>query len=89
MSHLGVSGVLKTLLNKGANVHNESGRYGSALSAALHNGHEEVEQLLLETGVNVNAEVTNETDFTVMHCQQRRGVAIAGWKRYAGKRGRC
>ena len=56
MSHFGVSGVLRMLLNQGADFNAEGGTYGNALSAASSSGHEEVVRLLLERGANVNAE---------------------------------
>ena len=56
MAQLGISGVLKMLLNKGANVNAGGGDYGSAISAASHNGHEGIVRLLLEKGANVDAE---------------------------------
>ena len=56
MSYLGVSGVLKMLLSKGAIFNPEDGLDVNALRAALSNGHEAVVRLLLEDRTNVNAE---------------------------------
>lgn len=43
------------LLDKGANVSAQGGRYGNALQAASYRGYEKVVQILLEKGANVNA----------------------------------
>lgn len=56
MSYSGVTGVLKTILKKGANINAKGGEYGTALVAASRNNHEEVVQLLLKNGAKVNAE---------------------------------
>lgn len=50
MSYLGVSGVVHLFLNNGANVSDRGGTYGTALSTASRNGHEEVIRLLLKRG---------------------------------------
>ena len=55
MSQQGVSGVLKILLKKGADVNAEGRRYGNALIAASFNGHEQVVRLLLGKGANLEA----------------------------------
>jgi ankyrin repeat protein len=52
----GASVPTRTLLDKGANVNAQGGEYGSALQAALVNGHKEVATLLLDKGANVNAQ---------------------------------
>ena len=56
LSHEGVIGLLKMLLDKGADVDAEGGAHSNALSAASLDGHEEVVRLLLEKGASVNAE---------------------------------
>ncbi|KAM4061838.1 ankyrin repeats (many copies) domain-containing protein [Hirsutella rhossiliensis] len=45
---------LQTLLNKGADVNAQGGRYGNALQAASTQGHEKVVQTLLDKGADVN-----------------------------------
>ena len=52
----GHEAVVRLLLEKGANVNAEGGKYGNALQAASFGGHEAVVRLLLEKGANVNAE---------------------------------
>jgi len=44
------------LLDKGAEVNAQGGRYGNALNAASQRGHEKVIQMLLDKGVEVNAQ---------------------------------
>ena len=56
MSLLKVNGVLKILLNQGADVNAKGGSYVNALSAASYEGHEAVVRLLLEKGANINAQ---------------------------------
>jgi ankyrin repeat protein len=48
--------VVRLLLDRGANVNAQGGRYGSALQAALYGGHESVVRLLVERGADVNAQ---------------------------------
>jgi ankyrin repeat protein len=45
----------RQLVEKGADVNAQGGRYGSALQAASARGHDQVVQLLLEKGVDINA----------------------------------
>ncbi|XP_044714480.1 ankyrin repeats (many copies) domain-containing protein [Hirsutella rhossiliensis] len=45
---------VQTLLNKGADVNAQGGRYGNALQAASTQGHEKVVQTLLDKGADVN-----------------------------------
>ena len=52
----GHDGMVKLLLDKGANVNAQGGRYGNALQAASYGGHEQVVKLLLDSGANVNAQ---------------------------------
>lgn len=56
MSYLGVSGVVRLLLNKKADINAKDEIYGNALSAASSEGHEDVVLLLLESGANINDE---------------------------------
>lgn len=48
-------GIVRLLLENGANANAENESYGNALSGASCRGHEGVVQLLLENGVDVNA----------------------------------
>ncbi|ORY09452.1 hypothetical protein BCR34DRAFT_516475, partial [Clohesyomyces aquaticus] len=48
--------VVKLLLDKGADVNAQGGRYGNALQAALVKGNEQVVKLLLDKGADVNAQ---------------------------------
>ncbi|KAH6986709.1 hypothetical protein EDB80DRAFT_590283, partial [Ilyonectria destructans] len=50
--------IMKILLNKGANINAQGGRYGNALQAALHKGYELVVKLLLDKGADVNIRYT-------------------------------
>ena len=42
------------LLNKGANVNAQGGRYGNALYAASSGGHDQVVQILLDKEADIN-----------------------------------
>jgi ankyrin repeat protein len=53
---LGLRDLVELLLNNGANVNAQGGRYGNALQAALYNSHEAVVRLLLEKGADINAQ---------------------------------
>jgi len=55
MSLGGVSGMVRYLIDLGADVNHHGRTYGSALQAASHRGHESVVQLLLSGGADVNA----------------------------------
>jgi hypothetical protein len=48
----GLNVIVQTLLEKGANVNAQGGRYGNALQAASAGGHDKVVQMLLENGAN-------------------------------------
>ena len=47
--------MMQMLLDKGANVNAQGERYGNALQAALVGGHDQVIQMLLDKGADVNA----------------------------------
>ena len=49
-------GVVKMLLDAGADVNAQGGEYGNALQTASSRGHEAVVKLLLENGADVNAQ---------------------------------
>ena len=51
----GLIGVVQLLLNNGAKVNTQGGRYGNALQAAAAEGHEEVVEKLLKANASVNA----------------------------------
>jgi len=48
-------GIIKLLLDKGADLNAQSGEYCNALQAASYNGHDDMVRLLLDRGANVNA----------------------------------
>ncbi|KAF1828432.1 hypothetical protein BDW02DRAFT_512307, partial [Decorospora gaudefroyi] len=48
--------VVKLLLDKGADVNAQGGRYSNALQAALSGGYEVVAKLLLDKGAHSNVE---------------------------------
>ncbi|KAJ7795329.1 ankyrin repeat-containing domain protein [Mycena olivaceomarginata] len=47
--------ICELLLNKGADVNAQGGRYGNALQAAASQGHDKIVQVLLDKGADVNA----------------------------------
>ncbi|RYN70166.1 hypothetical protein AA0117_g10718 [Alternaria alternata] len=53
---LGFSRVTRLLLNAGAEINAQGGRYGNALQAASEGGHEHVVKTLLNAGAKVNAQ---------------------------------
>ena len=52
----GYQRTVKVLLDKGADVNAQGGKYGNALQAASSRGHEAVVKLLLDKGADVNAQ---------------------------------
>lgn len=48
--------IVRLLLEKGADVNVQGGKYGNALQAAAYNGRESIVQLLLDKGAEVNAQ---------------------------------
>ncbi|KAK2026126.1 purine and uridine phosphorylase, partial [Colletotrichum zoysiae] len=52
--HGGLSRVARSLLEKGADANERGDRYANALQAALSNGHQEVVQILLDNGADIN-----------------------------------
>ncbi|KAE9570980.1 hypothetical protein CGMCC3_g12946 [Colletotrichum fructicola] len=52
----GLSRVFRRLIDQGADVNAQGGRYGNALQAASYRGHQEIVQLLLNQGADVNAQ---------------------------------
>jgi ankyrin repeat protein len=52
----GNQAVMEVLLDKGADVNAEGGKYGNALQAASHNGHKDIATLLLDKGADVSAQ---------------------------------
>jgi hypothetical protein len=55
-SERGYEQVVKLLLDKGADVNAQGGRYGNALQAASERGNEQIVKLLLDKGADVNAQ---------------------------------
>jgi hypothetical protein len=55
-SRKGLDVTVQKLLDRGADVNAQGGRYGNALQAASSDGHEKVVQLLLDGGADVNAQ---------------------------------
>ncbi|PVH67502.1 ankyrin, partial [Cadophora sp. DSE1049] len=55
-SREGLFGPVSLLLENGADVNAQGGRYGNALQAASTEGHETITVLLIEEGANVNAQ---------------------------------
>ncbi|KAF3053587.1 hypothetical protein E8E11_011942 [Didymella keratinophila] len=53
---LGLDTITKLLLDQGAEVNTQGGRYGNALHAASLKGHEQVVRTLLEAGADVDAQ---------------------------------
>ncbi|KAI1533400.1 fibronectin type 3 and ankyrin repeat domain protein 1, partial [Pyrenophora tritici-repentis] len=53
---LGFSTITRLLLDAGADVNAQGGRYGNALQAASDGGHEQVVKTLLDAGADVNAQ---------------------------------
>jgi hypothetical protein len=53
---LGFSTITRLLLDAGADVNAQGGRYGNALQAASEGGHKQIVKTLLDKGANVNAQ---------------------------------
>ncbi|KAI1567422.1 Ank-2 multi-domain protein [Pyrenophora tritici-repentis] len=53
---LGFSTITRLLLDKGADVNAQGGRFGNALQAASYGGYEQVVKALLDNGADVNAQ---------------------------------
>ncbi|RYP19461.1 hypothetical protein DL767_009642 [Monosporascus sp. MG133] len=49
-------GIVKLLVDKGADVNAHDGHYGNALQAASQGGHEQIKKLLLDRGADINAQ---------------------------------
>ena len=54
-SESGYDKILKLLLDNGANINAQGGKFGNALQAASAEGHDRIVQMLLESGADVNA----------------------------------
>ena len=48
--------IVRLLLDHGANINAQGGKYGNALQAACYEGHEMIIRLLLDHGADVNAQ---------------------------------
>jgi hypothetical protein len=55
-SFAGLVGTVQLLLENGANVSAQGGKYGNALQAACEGGYEKIVQILIDQGANVNAQ---------------------------------
>lgn len=64
--------VVQILLDAGADVNTQEGRYDNALQAVSYNGHEKVVQILLDAGAKVNAK-GGEYSSTLQ------ATSISGW----------
>ena len=58
-SFAGMIGSVKSILDKGANINAQGGRYGTALQVASKRGHHQVVQILLNRGADTNAQGDN------------------------------
>lgn len=63
---------MQILLDAGADVNTQEGRYDNALQAVSYNGHEKVVQILLDAGAKVNAK-GGEYSSTLQ------ATSISGW----------
>ncbi|KAF8214454.1 ankyrin repeat-containing domain protein [Mycena galopus ATCC 62051] len=52
----GHEGVVRLLINKGANVNTPAGQYGTALVSASYRGYENLVQLLIDNGADLDAQ---------------------------------
>ena len=69
--------VVKLLLDKGANVNAQGGRYGNALLAASISGHEQVVKLLLDNDADVNTQ--GEYYSNALRAASVKGHEQVGW----------
>ncbi|KAJ5935909.1 NACHT nucleoside triphosphatase [Penicillium verhagenii] len=51
-----VNAQVQLLLDRGADIHAQGGKYGNALQAAAAQGHKEIVQILLDRGADINAQ---------------------------------
>ena len=68
---------VKNLLEEGADIHSQGGRFDTALQAASYNGHEAIVKLLLENGADVNLRGGQEFDSPLQAASVKGRVAIA------------
>ncbi|KAF2729999.1 hypothetical protein EJ04DRAFT_446072 [Polyplosphaeria fusca] len=66
------------LLDKGADVNAQGGRYGNALQAASYGGHEAVVKMLLDAGADVNAQ-GGDSESTATHSTRLHTEATRRW----------
>ncbi|KAK2042570.1 ankyrin [Colletotrichum somersetense] len=71
----GLSRVLRSLLEKGADANERRGSYDNALQAASSHGHQEVVQILLDNGADINelSESSNTALHIALHIALRSG----------------
>jgi ankyrin repeat protein len=67
----GLEGVVKVLLDRGADVNEKGGYYGPAIYAALFSGHEALARLLLEKGADLNAQGGSHYSFALYAASMR------------------
>ncbi|KAJ5734537.1 hypothetical protein N7533_012940 [Penicillium manginii] len=72
LAYFGIMGKAKRLIEQGANISDNNNQLGiTALHCAVHRGHEEMVELLLENKINLNA--TSKEENTALHVAAEQG----------------